>query len=663
MEFSSWTAVAVQTLDQRHQWVANKDVKPQSLDLASWKSAGGKRYAWARLLILALAMIGAQSVNPQTVEGQAPSVVERITTKGIITEIKPGQISVKHDNGSTLVYKIQDKDEKAISIGGRPIRNPAKISVAGTIPAKLVEKGMIVKFSGRTNIRGKADGEIEKLTVLSGDASQELTVDFLERPEGKEAGDVNVIARVINLGGNKLQLQVPKNTWARKERIIFPLSENCVLEITDDSLNRIRPNDIAKRIAAIKLNTGDYVINEIDVYLAADRTAITTSFHEKLEQEYSHLSDEPGEPRERRSDHFVMFTDVSERSAGILLAKLETMYDLVSGYYGARSPIPIEIYVVRDLRKWPNGQIPPRGMAKIAEPAGVTISLTNSKRQTKAVVYSCDSHSVVQHEAVHAFCAQTFGSTGPVWYSEGMAEMGQYWKPGQLEVSIDPVVIDYLTNAEPKKMAAIVAAGQITGDSWQAYAWRWALCHLLASNPNYRKRFKQLGINIMAGKKDSFEKAFGKVANEISFEYDQFVKNFGNGYRVDLCAWDWRTRASNLTSAGKYKQKVKANFGWKGTKLLAKEGVSYDYQAEGSWSIDLTKEQFTADGDPEGNGKLIGVLLSKDLKLSEPFELGLKGSFVAKSDGQLYVRCRDGWTSLADNEGAVELILVRSKKK
>ena len=111
--------------------------------------------------------------------------------------------------------------------------------------------------------------------------------------------------------------------------------------------------------------------------------------------------------------------------------------------------------------------------------------------------------------------------------------MGAYWKQGQLEVDIQPGVINYLTNAPPKKMLDIVAAGQVTGDSWQAYAWRWALCHLLANNPNYSDRLKGLGVAMMSGRKASFEATYGDVAEHISFEYDQFVKNFGNGYRAE----------------------------------------------------------------------------------------------------------------------------------
>ena len=32
---------------------------------------------------------------------------------------------------------------------------------------------------------------------------------------------------------------------------------------------------------------------------------------------------------------------------------------------------------------------------------------------------------------------------------------------------------------------------------------------------------------------------FASVAREISFEYDQFIKSLDNGYRADLCAWQW----------------------------------------------------------------------------------------------------------------------------
>jgi len=591
---------------------------------------------------------------------QQPRVIGQKQIAGTIVSIRPGEITIKPKKGDAETYKIQDRDDRAISIGGTPFRIPAEIKVAGTIPVKLAERGMIVNFQDKTNVYGKHEGKLLSVKVLSEESTPSLKVDFLERPEGREQGKVEVVGRVVNVLGSKLQLQVPKAKWAKKERIMFNVDNDCVLEISDDHLKRVMPNDIARRVNVLEFDNGEFAINMIEVFLAAERDQITTSYHEKLEQQFSLLSDEPASPREIRSEHFVLYTDISDRSGQILLAKLETMYGLVSGYYSARPNSVIECYVVEDLRKWPRARLDPRGAAKIAEQAGITLTLSNGQ-MTKATVYSCDTHSVVQHEAVHAFCALTFGDLGPVWYAEGMAEMGQYWKPGEVAVNIDSVVIDFLTGSDPKKMADIVAAGQITGDSWQAYAWRWALCHLLASNPNYARRFKKLGLNMMTGKPDSFESAFGRVAPKISYEYDLFVQNFGNGYRADLCAWDWNTKCSNLSSDGRVKHSVKAQRGWQATKLLVREGVSYDFITKGKWKID-SNDEVSADGNSDGVGRLIGMIFYGDNQQTPPFELGEKGTFVGDQEGQLYVRCRDAWTELSDNDGKVELHIRRTPK-
>ena len=78
------------------------------------------------------------------------------------------------------------------------------------------------------------------------------------------------------------------------------------------------------------------------------------------------------------------------------------MYELIGRYYNQRPNSAIECWVVKDLRKF-DGQLPPVGVAKIQEGAGVTASRSIGG-VTKSVVFSCDKQKVVQHEAVHAFC-------------------------------------------------------------------------------------------------------------------------------------------------------------------------------------------------------------------------------------------------------------------
>ena len=81
-----------------------------------------------------------------------------------------------------------------------------------------------------------------------------------------------------------------------------------------------------------------------------------------------------------------------------------------------------------------------------------------------------------------------------------------------------------------------------------------------------------------------------------------------------------------------------------------KSGQRISYSTIGTWSLNQDGEKLTASGALDGTGRLVGVLF-QDYKLSEPFELGAEGTFVAPSDGKLYLRCRDDWTGLGDNTG------------
>ena len=603
------------------------------------------------------------TIDLAPVHGQRQfTVKQRINTKGEVHSIKTGEITIRGSKtGKTQTFKIQDKDDKAISLdGGKAIfRSPAKISVTGSLPLKLIEQGMIVEFNTPVNKRGKSEQPIKTINVIQSDAS-DLKIEPESKPAGNDFVPARVVGRVNNLRKNRLLLEIPDSRYASSGRAYFTVDPKAELNVNQDSLSQVIAGDTITSLRGVQLSNGALIVAEIDISLTADREKATLSFNDQLKQKFSGMSDEPGKPRELTSDHFILYTDISDRSAAVLLAKLERMYGLISKYFGKRPRQGIECYVVRrkNLGAW-QGKIPPDGARTIAGGAGLTVSKSNG-RVTKSIVYSIADHDVVQHESVHAYCAMAFGTTGPVWYSEGMAEMGQYWEEGQLEVNIDSVVIDYLTHAEPKKLKDIVAAGQITGDSWKAYAWRWALCHLLANNPNYASRFKRLGITLMSRGNDSFDNAFGSIAPLISFEYDQFIENFGNGYRVDLCVWDWNSKPKKLKNkSARTKVEVRAQAGWQATKLTVTKGDSYEFAAQGKWKTDAETE-VDADGNADGNGALEAVVFN-DFSLSDPITLGKRGSFTAPSDGHLFIRCKDDWTDLSNNDGKLSVFFKRTK--
>ncbi len=369
----------------------------------------------------------------------------------------------------------------------------------------------------------------------------------------------------------------------------------------------------------------------------------------------------PTGPADYTSKNFLIHTDLPPDEAKELLGRLEIMLGNISRYWGRPIRQTIECYVIKDLANWPDGSLDPNGVRMVRAGGGVTLgtvqSIAGQPVAAKAPVYAIADRGTPQHEAVHAYCILTFGTSGPVWYSEGMAEMGQYWKDGEVAVNCHDIVSDYLRGSEPKSLDEIVNGQERTGDSWQNYAWRWALCHLLAHNPNYAARFRPLGMDLLQKKPTSFEDVYGSMAKEILFEYDFFLKHVEPGFRVDLCAWDWKVRYRQPKGTLTATSTIEAGRGWQPTRALVEEGKEYQYSAAGRWKLQKEATEIDADGDGEGNGRLVGVLFD-DYKLSDEFELGAYGTFKAPGDGQLLVRCRQDWTDIANASGKLTVKIM-----
>ena len=242
--------------------------------------------------------------------------------------------------------------------------------------------------------------------------------------------------------------------------------------------------------------------------------------------------------------------------------------------------------------------------------------------------------------------------------------MGNYWQEGEQAVAVDMGVMAYLQKASPKRgLLEIAQPGRSPSGTWQDYAWRWALCHMLANNPNYSDRFKPLAIALMEEQGGvSFESVYGPVAKEISFEYDLFLQTVGNGYRADKTAWPWKAKSRPLhNSNATLKATIRSSSGWQSSGLLVTKGVAYQITSDDTWQMATVGTACDADGDVDGRGKLIGVVFS-DFKLSDIIPLGVDKTFVAPADGQLLCRSNDAWTEIADNIGSLSITLRRASE-
>ena len=367
------------------------------------------------------------------------------------------------------------------------------------------------------------------------------------------------------------------------------------------------------------------------------------------------------------SVHFLIHTDLPAKDAHELLRQLEMELKLIAAYWGRPPSGIVECYVANDFTTWPPelvGEMDHDGVAKIREGAGVCIARVMSsgnrfisKCHLYAVARDNQGGQVPLHEAVHGYCQQTFGRTGPRWYAEGMAEMGHYWINNSKGVNAPKVVIDYLSKSKLRRLNSLIVTDKSTGGTWQDYCWWWMLCHLLENNPNYTREFRVLGIEMLTGKNLGFEQVFGPKIKQLNCEYELFHKHLEAGYRVDLCALDWNRKFFGLTTTGRtVSAPIQANRGWQPSGAIVAAGAEYTYSAAGTWRIHGIAEPVDAQGTDDGTGRLVGAVM-KDFKLGKEFELGQSDTFIAPADGNLYLRLRIPWNKLANNSGHVTVKL------
>ncbi|MBP88212.1 MAG: hypothetical protein CMJ64_16095 [Planctomycetaceae bacterium] len=391
-----------------------------------------------------------------------------------------------------------------------------------------------------------------------------------------------------------------------------------------------------------------------------------------------------------KSKRLHVQTDLAPAEAEALYARLEETLKFAAKYWGRDPRGQIECYVVEDLDNWSDAELPHRlARVIVSGVGGATVPRavgTGSRTRNVPTVFASSRPGVAEHEIVHAYCTQTFGSTGPEWYREGMAEMVVRGCTRESGVQCSREQFASLRIGKGTTVQQILSVGttgrqisaalklmmddpahdghHVSSAAWtqrdsdnvvqarDEYLRSWAFCYMLLHNPNYAKRFRTLGKQFVTKQPRAFDEVFAAVRDEINFEYSFLLEHVAEGYRIDLCRWDWRTRFRPLDLGRSHKTRVVAARGFQASGLSVVAGARYTYQADGRWSMSADANDTDADGCVGNSGRLVGVVMDA-FELSAPLLLGRHGSFEAPTSGRLYLRCNDPWNEVADNAGQI----------
>ena len=428
-------------------------------------------------------------------------------------------------------------------------------------------------------------------------------------------------------------------------------------------------------------------------------------------------SEQGRSPEAFQSAHFGLFTDLPPREAEQALERMEATIEFAVSCWGRPARGRIECYLVHNLDRWNDANLPhPLARVLVGGVGGATLDnldlggrqgmssapggrvyrgrRSRSAEQRHAVVYASTMAGVLEHEIMHAYCLQTYGATGPDWYKEGMAELAYHGEREGSGVRCPSKRLQALRAGDPKPIHEILRTGasglristalavmmarrgnsshHVSLETWtkldsqhvaQAQAdnmWSWALCHLLHHNPTYRERFRMVGLGYFAQQENAFTEIFGPLQEELNFEYEQFLRHAEVGYRADLCRWDWNRHPRRMETGEILETEIQAARGWQAFDLQVQAGNVYAYRADGQWQLRADSPAISANGADEDaqRGRMVGAIL-RDYQLSDSFDLGTSGQFIAPTTGQLYLRCQDAWHELGDNSGAVIVRMMR----
>lgn len=287
------------------------------------------------------------------------------------------------------------------------------------------------------------------------------------------------------------------------------------------------------------------------------------------------------------------------------------------------------------------------------------------------------------HEGTHSFMYAHFGTCGPAWYMEGLAELlGTHsFVDSKLKLNVFPANRDDVPYwGRVKLVRDEIDAGKALGleqvlhlepglySTVEAYGWCWATAAFLDGHPRYSERFRRLPGELQHAEFNArVKEIFAADWLDLDEEWQSFAADLEYGYDFARNAIDFAP--GKPLAAGGARAKVAVDRGWQATGIRLEAGKKYRFAASGRYRIASQPRVWWC--EPNGvtiryhGGRPLGVLLAAVhpepydpatvSSLIAPIEIGLAAELTPSESGTLYLRVNDSPSELADNSGSLQL--------
>lgn len=285
------------------------------------------------------------------------------------------------------------------------------------------------------------------------------------------------------------------------------------------------------------------------------------------------------------------------------------------------------------------------------------------------------------HEGTHSFMFARFGTCGPPWYSEGLAELlGTHrYDGGELTLGYFPARREQFLNwGRIKIVSDAVQADRSLGideilayppDAHlqnEPYGWCWAIAAFLDGHPRYRERFRQLTRELKARDFNAqMRQLFADDWSELNLEWQLFIREVEFGYDLERNAVEFR--AAKPLGDSPQRVALAADRGWQSSGIRLAADTEYAITAAGRYQIAAEPKIWWC--EPGGVtiryyrgyplGMLMALIMPDDAGATwpAPTPIGSSSTLRIGAAGTLYFKINDSPAELADNAGSLEVTL------